>query len=144
MLEVRREIERLLARAGAARASSDERARFRAIADGMETAARSSDDIAFLRLDSEMNALIAQAAHNEYAARTMRFLNGHSRRFWYLHYKEAADLPRCARLHAAEARAIAAGDDERAATASDKLIDYVEKFTRDTVAKVGFSPGKRS
>ena len=65
----------------------------------------------------------------------MRFLNGHSRRFWYLHYKQAADLPRCARLHAAQARAIAAGDAEKAAAASDKLLDYVEKFTRDTREK---------
>lgn len=133
VLEVRREIERLLARAGAARASDGQREQFRAIADGMEAAAASNDDISFLRLDREMNALLAEAAHNDYATRTMRFLNGHSRRFWYLHYKLAADLPRCARLHAAEARAIASGDGARAAAASDRLMDYVEKFTRDTV-----------
>jgi DNA-binding GntR family transcriptional regulator len=140
VLEVRREIERLLARAGAARASIEERRRFGAIADGMEEAARKNDDIAFLRLDREMNTLLAEAAHNEYAARTMRFLNGHSRRFWYLHYKAAADLPRCARLHAAEARAIAAGDGARAAAASDKLLDYVEKFTRGIGAGARIPP----
>lgn len=144
VLEVRREIERLLARAGAVRAKEVERTRFREIADGMEAAARSSDDIAFLRFDREMNALLADAAHNEYAARTMRFLNGHSRRFWYLHYKEAADLPRCARLHAAEARAIADGDGESAAEASDKLMDYVEKFTRDTVTQAGSLSGRKA
>jgi hypothetical protein len=64
----------------------------------------------------------------------MRFLNGHSRRFWYLHYKEAADLPKCARLHADEARAIAKGNETRAMVASDRLLDYVESFTRATVA----------
>ena len=143
VLEVRREIERLLARAGAARASPAERDRFLAIADGMEQAARKNDDIEFLRLDREMNGLLAEAAHNQYASRSMRFLNGHSRRFWYLHYKEAADLPRCARLHAAEARAIAAGDGAKAAAASDKLLDYVEKFTRDTVAGTGIPPMRR-
>jgi hypothetical protein len=63
----------------------------------------------------------------------MRSLNGHSRRFWYLHYKEAAYLPKCARLHADEARAIAKGNPTRAAAASDKLIDYNESFTRGTV-----------
>ena len=99
----------------------------------MEAAARTSDDIAFLRLDRELNALLADAAHNEYAARSMRFLNGHSRRFWYLNYKQAADLPKCARLHADEARAIAKGNLARAMAASDKLIDYVESFTRTTV-----------
>jgi DNA-binding GntR family transcriptional regulator len=130
---VRRELERLLARASAERATPAERRRFQAIADGMEAAARTSDDIAFLRLDRELNTLLAHAAHNEYASRSMRFLNGHSRRFWYLHYKQAADLPKCARLHADEARAIAKGNPSRAMAASDKLIDYVETFTRTTV-----------
>jgi DNA-binding GntR family transcriptional regulator len=134
VLEVRRELERLLARAGAERASAAERARFQAIADGMEAAAEGNDDIAFMRLDRELNGLLVEAAHNEYAARTMHFLNGHSRRFWYLHYKQAADLPKIARLHADEARAIAKGRPDRAAAASDKLLDYVENFTRATVS----------
>jgi DNA-binding GntR family transcriptional regulator len=142
VLEVRRELERLLARLGAQRASGEQRARFRAIADGMDRAARSSDDIAFMRLDRELNLLISEAAHNDFAVRAMRFLHGHSRRFWYMHYKAAADLPLCARLHAAEARAIAAGDAKRAGEASDRLIDYTETFTRATVE--GGIPGARS
>jgi DNA-binding GntR family transcriptional regulator len=135
VLEVRRELERLLARASAERATEAERRQFEAIAAGMEVAARTSDDISFLRLDRELNALLAHAAHNEYASRSMRFLNGHSRRFWYLHYKQAADLPKCARLHADEARAIAKGNAARAMAACDKLIDYVEAFTRMTVGR---------
>lgn len=133
VLEVRRELERLLARASAERASPEERKQFEVIAEGMEEASRQQDDIAFMRLDRELNALLATAAHNEYAARSIRLLNGHSRRFWYLHYKQAADLPKMARLHADEARAIARGDAKRAAEVSDKLIDYVESFTRATV-----------
>ena len=134
VLEVRRGMERLLARASAERASEAERGRFEAIAEGMEAAARTSDDIAFMRLDRELNALLAEAARNEYASRAMRMLNGHSRRFFYLHYKQAADLPKMARLHADEARAIARGRAERAMASCDKLIDYVESFTRATVA----------
>jgi DNA-binding GntR family transcriptional regulator len=134
VLEVRRELERLLARLGAQRASEEQRARFRQIADGMDRAAKSNDDIAFMRLDRELNLLISEAAHNDYAARAMRFLHGHSRRFWYMHYKSAADLPLCARLHAVQARAIAAGEAKRAAEATDRLIDYTETFTRATVA----------
>jgi DNA-binding GntR family transcriptional regulator len=134
VLEVRRELERLLARLGAQRASEAQRVRLRAIADGMDRAARGSDDITFMRLDRELNLLISDAANNDYAARAMRFLHGHSRRFWYLHYKQAADLPLCARLHAVQARAIAEGDARRAAEATDRLIDYTETFTRATVA----------
>jgi DNA-binding GntR family transcriptional regulator len=134
VLEVRRELERLLARLGAQRASEEQRTRLRQIADGMDRAARSNDDIAFMRLDRELNLLISEAAHNDYAARAMRFLHGHSRRFWYMHYKAAADLPLCARLHAVQARAIAAGEARRAGEATDRLIDYTETFTRATVA----------
>jgi len=55
VLEVRRELERLLARASAERATELERRRFQAIAEGMEGAARTSDDLAFMRLDRELN-----------------------------------------------------------------------------------------
>ena len=39
----------------------------------------------------------------------------------------------CARLHN-QARDVAKGDAEAAARGSDKLMDYVERFTRATVA----------
>jgi DNA-binding GntR family transcriptional regulator len=132
-LEVRRELERLMARAGAKRATAEEKARFLEIAEGMEQAARDNDDISFMRLDHELNFLVSKAAHNEYATRAIGLLHGMSRRFWYMHYKEAADLPLCARLHAQLARRIAAGEPEEAARASDQLVDYAETFTRATV-----------
>ncbi len=133
VLEVRRELERLLARLGAQRADEAQRQRFVEIAEGMDRAGKSKDDLAFMRLDRELNLLISDSAHNDYASRAMRFLHGHSRRFWYLHYKQAADLPLCAKLHASQARAIAQGDLEKAGTATDRLIDYTETFTRATV-----------
>jgi DNA-binding GntR family transcriptional regulator len=133
VLEVRRELERLLCRAGSQRASDEQRQRLREIADGMDRAAKTNDDIVFMRLDRELNLLISAAAHNDYATRAMRSLHGHSRRFWYMHYKQAADLPLCARLHASQARAIADGDAKRAAEATDRLIDYTETFTRATL-----------
>jgi DNA-binding GntR family transcriptional regulator len=134
VLEVRRDLERLLSRTGAERATPAQRARLQDIARGMDQAARRNDDTAFMRLDRELNALMIACAHNDYAARSMKLLQGLSRRFWYMHYREAADLPLCARLHANQARAIAKGDAEAAARASDKLMDYVESFTRATVS----------
>lgn len=136
VLEVRRELERLMARAGAVRRSDEERKAFLEIADGMEKAALDNDDIAFMRYDIAFNDLFARAAHNEYAVRAIDLMNGLSRRFWYVHYKEVADMPLCARLHAAVARALADGDAEAAGTASDRLVDYVETFTRATVGTV--------
>lgn len=133
VLEVRRELERLMARKSAERCTEEERRRFEAIADGMEAAANAADDKSFMRYDKDMNELMASAAHNEYAYRAVDLIHGLSRRFWYQHSREAADLPLCARLHAALARRIAARDPEGAAEASDRLVDYVETFTRATV-----------
>jgi DNA-binding FadR family transcriptional regulator len=50
-----------------------------------------------------------------------------------MHHRQAADLPLAARLHADIARAIAAGDQNAAAAASDRLLDYIQTFTRKTI-----------
>src|SRR5207237_7374217 len=121
VLEVRRELERLLSRAGAQRATPSQREQLLAVARGMDQAAKTNNDIAFMRLDRELDRLIVEAAHNDYAARSMKLLQGLSRRFWYMHYREAADLPMCARLHANQTRAIAKGDAGAAARGRDKL-----------------------
>ena len=133
VLEVRREIERLLSRAGAERATKQQREQLQEIAKGMYRAAKTNNDLEFMRLDRELNQLVIDCAHNDFAARSMKLLQGLSRRFWYMHYREAADLPVCARLHANQARAIAQGNCDAAARATDKLMDYVEAFTRATV-----------
>ena len=132
LLEVRREIERLIARSAARRATDEERAGLKKLAARFEESARVNDDVAFLRTDREFNSLCSAASHNEFAALAMVLMHSLSRRFWYIHYKQAADLPLTAKLHANIARAIAVGDEERAAKASDKLLDVIEKFTRNT------------
>ena len=133
LLEVRREVERLVAGNASERTTIAEKERFRAIADEMERAAETDDDRAFLRLDRELNDLSVEGARNAYAAKAMQLMQPLSRRFWFLHYQEVADLPLCARLHAEVARAIGDGDRDRACAASDRLLDYIETFTRATL-----------
>lgn len=132
LLEVRRELERLIARSAARRATDEERARFRQLARDFEKSAKSDDDLTFMRTDREFNTLCSLASHNEFAAGAMALMHSLSRRFWYIHYKQAADMPLTAKLHADIARAIAEGDEDKAAKASDRLLDVIEKFTRDT------------
>ncbi len=134
LLEVRREVERLVARSAARRATPAERVRFGAVAKALKRAARTNDDVAFLRIDREFNELCLAAARNEFASTAMQLMASLSRRFWYLHYKQAADMPETAKLHADIALAIAAGDLEAAAQASDALLDNIEAFTRSTVS----------
>lgn len=133
LLEVRREIERLSARAAARRADAGQRERLRRLAEDMDRAAAENDETAFLRLDRALNLLVLEAARNEFAEAAMALMHGLSRRFWFIHWRRNADLAQAAAVHAALARAIAEGGEAAAAAASDRLLDYIEAFTRATV-----------
>jgi DNA-binding GntR family transcriptional regulator len=137
LLEVRREIERLTARAAARHANAAQRARFREIAAAMDQAALANDETAFLRLDQALNQAVLEAARNEFAAAAMALMHGLSRRFWFIHWRRSAELAEAAAVHAALARATAAGEAEAAAAASDRLLDYIEAFTRATLVQEG-------
>ncbi len=130
LLRLRREVERLMVRLAAERARAEELLEFAAIASAMRESAKQNNDIAFMRHDRQLNGLISVACRNDYARRAMGLMQGLSRRFWYMHYKEVLDLPHCAVLHANLADAIAARDARAAAAALDRLIDYIENFTR--------------
>ncbi|WP_119166551.1 GntR family transcriptional regulator [Algihabitans albus] len=133
LLRVRRELERLMAILCARRCTAEERTVFAELAAQMDAAASGADDVAFMRQDRQLNLLIATCCRNQYASRAMGLTHGLSRRFWYQHYKQVLDLPLCARLHAEQARAIAASDKDAAAAATDRLMDYMESFTRATL-----------
>lgn len=133
LLELRREVERLVARSAARRATPAERTRFLEIARVFEKSARGDDELGFMRVDREFNELSVLAARNEFAAGAMSLVHSLSRRFWYIHYQQAADMPRAAKLHADVARGIGRSDEKAAAAASDRLLDYIEQFTRGTL-----------
>jgi DNA-binding GntR family transcriptional regulator len=133
LLEVRRELERLVARGAARRAGPAERERFAELARQFEKAARTGDDKTFMRIDREFNELCLAAVKNEFAAGAMGLMNSLSRRFWFHHYKQAADMPETAKLHADIARAIAQADGEEAGAAVDRLLDNIQAFTRATL-----------
>lgn len=133
LLEVRREIERLLARLAAKNAKETERQEFQHIAAKILLTAEESNEIEFGRLDQRLNELEWKAARNEYATKMISLINGLSRRFWFQHFKEAGDLPLAAKVHADLASAIAKADTKAAEDASDRLIDYIENFARKTL-----------
>jgi DNA-binding GntR family transcriptional regulator len=134
LLETRREVERLVARSAARRATEEERSRFEHLADEFHAASRAGDETRFLRADKEFNDLSLRAARNEFAAGSMGLMHGLSRRFWYLHYRQANDTALMARLHGELAHAIALRDETLAAQALETLIDHNEAFTRATIS----------
>jgi len=134
LLETRREVERLVVRCAARRATEPERARFEELAREFDAAGKQDDETRFIRADKEFNDLSLRAARNEFAAGAMGLMHGLSRRFWYLHYRQAADTPLMAKLHGALARAISQRDEAAAARAMEDLIDHNEAFTKATVS----------
>lgn len=133
LLELRRVVERLLARLAAERASPEERAALADLGAQMRAATAREDDIAFMRLDLAFNQQVAAASRNDFAIRSVGLTAALSRRFWYQHYKQVADLPLAATRHAEVAEAIARGDAAGAEAASERLMDYIEGFTRKTI-----------
>lgn len=130
LLEMRRELERYVCRRAARLATADDKRQFAEMAVTMERAAADGDNITFLRIDKTFNRRLAECARNPFAEEALAPINSLSRRFWSIHYEKAADLPVAAKAHADIMRAIAAGDEVGAAAANDRLLEYVEDFTR--------------
>jgi DNA-binding GntR family transcriptional regulator len=65
LIELRREVERLVVRSAARRATEAERKRFAELADRFEKSARQNDDTTFMRVDREYNDLSVSAATND-------------------------------------------------------------------------------
>jgi DNA-binding GntR family transcriptional regulator len=133
ILETRRELDRLLAAAAASRGSSADRAAIQSLVAPTEQAAEALDIKEFLRLDAQLNLLLARAARNTVTAETVARLHSISRRFWFFHVDAPRHLPVTARFHVEVVRAVAAGDAASAAQASDRLIDHLVEFARQTL-----------
>jgi DNA-binding GntR family transcriptional regulator len=133
VLETRRELDRLIARTAASRATPAEREEMAALAKRMEGAATLGDIKGFLQYDNEMNTRAARAARNDVAASTVATLHSTSRRFWFFHHTAHGQAGRTMGLHVDLARTIASGDPARAAAASDLLIDDLYEFARSTL-----------
>lgn len=133
LIEVRRELERILVGRSSRLAEPAICKRFGELAERFVEAAINDDEAIFLPADAEFNALVAETARNDYAAAAMRPLQAQTRRFWYLYFRQVGDLAQVARLHADIAAAISRKDELGAREASDRLVDYVEQYTYRTM-----------
>jgi DNA-binding GntR family transcriptional regulator len=132
MLEMRRELERLIATSAARRATIEERTRCLEIARHLERM-QNIDVMTFLRYHYGAKRFLTQCARNPFVASAIVPCHTMSRRFYYLHHRVMHDVPVAAGHHASVFEAVAIGDEKRAAAASDALMDYAEELTRRTV-----------
>lgn len=128
LLEVRRELERLVASRAARRASPEQRQHLRKLAEAFETDG-TADYHAFLIIDRDFNTALSEASDNAFAVAALQSLHGLSRRFWHYYKRHEEDLPTVTALHARIAWAVAAGNESEAAAAVEAHMDYIQAFT---------------
>jgi DNA-binding GntR family transcriptional regulator len=134
VVQARRGVETVLARAAARYASAATLSRFHDAARGMHEAVVANDVIAFLEADKLLDELLGQASENPYAARVAAPLQTHSRRFWY-RYHNTSDIARSAEHHVALIRAITDRDEIRAALEAEKLMTMLLLLAEDTARR---------
>ncbi|MFN9772751.1 MAG: GntR family transcriptional regulator [Burkholderiales bacterium] len=137
LLELRREVTRLVARAAALRADPSQREQLRGMSRAFVEAAARGDELAYMRVDQAFHSLIARCADNAYAAQVLESLDSQARRFFFAHPLSSEELSAMGRLHADIAAAVVSGDATTAGAASDALADRLDLFTRSTIDAVG-------
>jgi DNA-binding GntR family transcriptional regulator len=125
-LDAREVLERLIASDAAKRASPRERIAIVEKARAMRAAAEIGDANVYMRLDKELDVLVAEAARSPYATRAVEPLQALIRRAWY-HFERQDDLLPAAAHHAAFAQALATADPAAAMAASDALMLHLRK-----------------
>lgn len=135
MLEVRGELECLVGRLAAARATPAQRRRMVELADQADANAESGNVDWFMHESWEFHELPVEATENEHLAAAMKLFSGLSRRFWAAHRERYGDVAGrgASRVHADRLRAIAGGDVDEAQRASEALRDYLFDFCRSTI-----------
>jgi DNA-binding GntR family transcriptional regulator len=133
-LDAREVLERLIASDAAKRASPRERIAIIEAAKAMRAAAEIGDAGAYMRLDKELDAVVAEAARSPYATRAVEPLQALIRRAWY-HFERQDDLVPAAAHHVAFAQAVAKADPTAAMGASDALMLHLRKGLLATLGR---------
>lgn len=133
VIDARRGVEAVLARAAARHATRETAQRFHDAALSMRKAVISGNVFAFLQADKALDEVMAETSDNPFAARVAAPLQTHSRRFWY-RYQADSGLAAAADRHMALIKAVLDGDGDAAAAESDRLMAllraHAEEATR--------------
>ncbi len=133
ILETRRELEKLAARAATRRATDRERENLLAIANAIVHDANQKDTAAYIRDIFGLKAAIVETGRNRYTQEALEPLLIQSRRFFFMHLRQVYDMTRVAILHQDLARTIAEGDGDKAVEASEAIYQFTVNFTREIV-----------
>ena len=133
VVELRRQLEGLVATRAARRATVDERRYIARSAESFMEAGVAADILKFLRVHFESKRFIIRCARNPFLENAFAPINALTRRFYFVYQRESHDVARAAGLHANVLKAIASGDETAAAEAAERMVDYAEFYTRSVI-----------
>ena len=131
VMEVRRELERLVARRAARRANETERQRFLQLAAAMREVGENRDKLGLMKVDRQFKELSLAAAANKFLSAALAPIHAHSRRFYFTHL-ETTNVT-IALSHAAAIEAIGRGDEAAAVAATEGFLEAMEAFTKAVI-----------
>lgn len=133
LLEVRRPLETLVVRLAAQRATPDQRVEMEKLADRLDDAVRRGDRKQYLAINRAIHELEVAATGNSQIQNTMGQIHKLSRRFWYNFISDTESFSEAAVLHSAVLRSIAGHDADHAIETAGKLMDLLERVTREAI-----------
>ncbi len=134
VIDARRGVEAVLARAAARNRNAHAAARLADAADAMNRAVAAGNVIAFLEADKLLDEIMAEAAENPFASRVAAPLQTHSRRFWY-RFQSDSGLAQSAGHHVSLIAAIIDGDEQRAGEEADRLMAMLRRLAERTIRR---------
>ncbi|WP_105617177.1 GntR family transcriptional regulator [Vallitalea okinawensis] len=140
-MEVRRLLENLIARRASRYATEEQRAKLRTLAKDYEEATIRKDSEKAVDVDDQFNTLIAKASKNSYATSALAPLHASARRLYYTQYKVQPEMVnKINYAHIDLMKAVANGNEDKAAECSDYLLDCVEKLYMEKARNFIFKP----
>lgn len=132
LIETRRVLERLIARASARRAAQSQKEALLEFAQEMVKSADEQDLAGYMNADQSLDRINHQACRNPYAVSAVVPMIVQCRRFWYA-FQHDGDMNRGAAAHLTLAQGIYDGDADLASKGADALMDYLAEFTHKVI-----------
>ena len=129
LLETRKALDVLIATRAARRVNEQQKQTLREYAAGMLAAASDGDVDTYIKIDDELDLLLANASKNIFAVEAVAHLYAHCKRFW-AYYHEHANMKLFAQQHSDLMLAVAESDEEKAKNAVTAIVDHQIDFTR--------------
>ena len=128
ILEMRRELDPVVAAAAAARADATVKRRLAQLASKLTQGLTEGDNLVVVEVDGEFKTLLMRASGNPHLARTLEPIYAVARRFYF----SAVATPNreVGRRHIAYIESVASGDPKAAAAAAHAFVSAIEALTR--------------